>query len=208
MLADTILTVVTPSPTYDLTVLATVKEELGVTVSTYDARLARLIHEASADCERYCHGRVFAQETVTETFRNVWGLRAPLVLDRYPVTAITSVVVDGTTLAADEYEVDGSSGILWRLSSDTRISWAGYKIAVTYTGGFELLATLPRDVERACIEQIKALFYGGPRDPNLKSVDVPGVMSETYWVGGVGEDDAVCPQAADRLAAYRKPAVI
>jgi hypothetical protein len=176
----------------DMTVVATVKAELGITVTTYDDLLDVLIQHASAACASYCN-REFASETVISSFRTPMerGRARPaeaLLLDRTPMTAITTVVEDSVALDAAEYEFDAETGFLWKLSSnDTRVWWTGPKLVVTYTGGYVMLTTLPSDLERACIDLVKHRWFSRQRDPLVKAVDVPGVLSEQYWVGGASE---------------------
>jgi hypothetical protein len=196
------LTVTTASATHDLTVLATVKEELGITGTASDALLARLIAEASADAERYCD-RVFARETVEETFR-LASPREVLLLSRYPAIEIASVTVDDAALEAAEWEADDPSGLLYRLSDATRISWAAGTVVVAYEAGYELLATLPREIERAVIIIVRDLWFEKARDAAIRSQEIPDVETISYLDpdkrprrGGLPAD------AADRLDAYR-----
>jgi hypothetical protein len=65
---NSILTVTTPASSYDLTALATVKTELGITDNTENDKLRTWITQASIIAASYCR-RVFARETLTETFR-------------------------------------------------------------------------------------------------------------------------------------------
>lgn len=197
------LTIITPATTFDLTVLATVKQELGITVTTYDDQLTRLIHEASIACATYCDC-VFALEEVSETF---WLNCAmdELRLARRPVTTITSVVESGVTLTAGtDYAFDPATGSLFRLDgNDNRSAWTG-KVVVQYSGGYALLDGVPRDIERACIALIKTLWFSLTRDPLVRSVEVPGVMTETFWVGGIGDNGALPPNVTALLDPYRR----
>src|ERR1044071_9207493 len=98
------LTVKTPATSFDLTDIDTVKDELEISGSESDDRLARYITEASRAIATWCN-RVFGKETVAETFRNGEGLEC-LVLARRPVVSITSIVEDGVTLSSSDYELD------------------------------------------------------------------------------------------------------
>src|SRR5450759_693293 len=91
--------------TYDLTVLATVKAELGITDRDEDENLARWINQASGVIAKYCN-RVFAQETLSDTFRLKWReCEEILVLSRFPVSSIASVLENDATLdPASDYE--------------------------------------------------------------------------------------------------------
>lgn len=196
------LTVVTAATSQDLTALATVKDELGLTDNSQDEKLKRHIHQASAMCAKYCD-RVFGSEEVTETFRQTSG-QPILSLSRYPVSEISEINLDGEEVDADDYEVDEDSGLLYSLSDDVRGDWGSGKIEVTYTGGYELLSGLPHDIEQACIKLVKALFHGASRDPTVKSEDIPGALSQTFWVGGIGDNGALPPDVTALLDPYRR----
>lgn len=179
-------TVDTAAASKDLTVKETVKTEIGETSTTYDTQIDTHIHQESARIVGYCN-REFASEKVTDKFRPA---RARCVealwLSRVPVGTIHSVVVDGETVDAAEYEVDAPSGELWRLDTSgyrTYWSWSTL-IAVQHTSGYTLLTTLPHDVERACIEQVKAQFRSRLRDPTVRSENAPGLGQMAYSVPG------------------------
>lgn len=93
-----------------LTRLTTVKDELGITDSSKDARLERMIHAATDLAESEC-GRVFVYgASITEKVR---GFGTPqVVVARTPIVTITSVTELGTLLTASDYEslVDQQSG--------------------------------------------------------------------------------------------------
>lgn len=195
-------TVTTAASTYDLTVLETVKEELSITSSATDDLLSRLISEQSAVAAAYC-GRQFAQETIVDTFRVFCGPCQPLVLSRSPIDSITTIVEAGTTLAADDFEYDSDSGFVWRLSGDDRSTWADGKTEVTFIAGYELLAELPRDVERAVLQLIKLSYFGRTRDPRAKSETVEGIGSIDFWVGNVPGKSGLPADVTELLNPYR-----
>src|SRR5579862_1762171 len=105
---DSILTVITPADSYDLTTLATIKAELEITDTNSDVQLGIFIDQASGECATYCK-RVFGKETVSEQFRLGQGSRLhrrsrteELILARYPIVSITSITEeDGTVLVQD-----------------------------------------------------------------------------------------------------------
>jgi len=184
----------------DLTTLATVKSELGITNGASDTELARLITQASQTIATYCN-RVFAKEIVVDHFRlqNECRSTDKLMLSRFPVGAISSVVEDGDALTADDYEVDQKTGFLWRLSSDEHTAWAQAKVLVTYAGGYELLDELPTDIERAAIVLVKQAWFGKSRDPMVKGEEVPGVLRTDYWVGATPGDNGALPAEVEGL---------
>lgn len=191
--------VLTPAATYNLTTVETAREELGLT-DISDPTVLRWIASASDRIARYCN-RVFALETVRESFEfrpgeSAWALR----LSRIPVTAITSVTVDGT--ATTDYKVNATSGVLSRTASGVVGTWFGREIIVTYSGGYELLGTLPRALEDACLVLLRHRSASRDRDPMLRQLEIPGVSTETYWVPANGQDAGLPPEAEDLLAAF------
>jgi hypothetical protein len=219
------LTVTAAAANYNLTAAATFKAECAITGSADDAVIATLIQQASGDIAAYL-GRVLARETVVETFRlgdddceDYWrgygqgwarykpgrGGAEPLALDRWPVASMTSVVEDGTTLDSDEIELKASNGLLYRLSNDVIVPWSGLKVVVTYAAGYSLLAGLPFELERACLDLVKLRYYARDRDPLLRSEKILDV-TESAWTattaaatrGGLPDD------IARRIDAYRR----
>lgn len=205
-----IVTVVTPAASVDLTTLATLKAELGITTTGEDTQLGTWIGQASAACEAYCN-RTFARETLRETFRNPsLGARfASIPLKKYPVTAIASVVEDGVTLTVDtQYEVS-DNGLLYRLDAQADIStWQFSKLVVTYTAGYVLVGDLPRNIERACLSLAKVLRSSSTRDSLVKTESIPGVLDTTYWVGGMpGSVGNMPPDVAALLDPFKEVSV-
>src|SRR5262245_57156213 len=190
-----------------LTVLDTVKLELGITSDEHDERLQALIASASDVVAGYCD-RVFARETVTETFwPEHWRCLErwdALVLARTPIEEIISVTHDEVLLAATDYEFDQQNGTLWRLApAPWPFHWSLFnKVAVTYTGGYLLLDGLPSGVERAAILLCKEYFFQGSRDPRIKTESTPGIYSVDYWVGSTGQSGELPPDVIALLAPY------
>ena len=192
------ITVITPPATNMLTVIATAARELSILEAT--AGLQELIGQASDACARYC-GRAegFGRATVAQTERDIY---APcIVLDRDINPAITSVVEDGVTLAASNYELDGS--LLYRLSDDSRTQWAAAKVVITYAAGYVLLTDTPQDLERACIATLAAIYAARGRDPRIRSEAADGVGSVSYLDPKAGAE-ALPVEAAALLSPYRK----
>ena len=161
------LIVTTPASSYDLTLLATVKAELGITNRKEDENLGRWIKQASDAVAKYCN-RVFVQETVSETFR-LTCRDDGLLLTRFPVSAIVSVVENDTTLVAADYDFISKSGVLNRLRNDRGWQWPIGKAVVTYTAGYASIADLPYGVERATIITVNQYRYVATRDPLLRA---------------------------------------
>lgn len=205
---DSILTVLTTAASYDLTTLANVKAELGVTGSAQDGKLKLYIQQASGAIADYCN-RVFALEAVSEQFRFGWGLGRGvdiLILRRRPVIApITSVVEneDPALTEGDDFEVDYKAGLITRISNGSRRCWTNTKIVVAYSAGHDLLGDLPQAVERACILLVKFYNAKGQRDPLLRSEEVIGVQRFDYQVNQVGDDGGLPPDVLSLLKPHR-----
>lgn len=200
------LTVTTPASTTDLTTLAAVKAELGISTTEHDTQLGNYISQASDSVISYCN-RVFARESVSETFR----IERPgkgLVLSRYPVTAIASVVENGVTLAASDYETNAGDGVLWRLQGDSQSRWACGKIVVNYTGGYllpnDVGRNLPNDIERAAIMMVVHAFNVAGTDASVKRESIDGIGStERFQL----PESGIAPDVESLLARYRQVAL-
>ena len=191
------LIVTTPAKSFDLTLLATVKAELGITDRESDAKLKSYIKQASDAVAQFCN-RVFAIETVTETFRighlyqsfpllgsfqHRYRQHPELILKRYPVTSIISVTENDVVLDATMYELDPNEGTILRLCDDQQANWAAGKTVIVYTAGFSLPTGLPNGVERAAIMLVKQYAAGGDRDPLVRTERVDGAGTTEYYQG-------------------------
>ncbi|WP_144084270.1 phage head-tail connector protein [Magnetospirillum gryphiswaldense] len=161
-----------------MTTVSTVKADLGITGSGDDEWLAAVIDRASAVISRWCR-RVFAVETVSETFR-LNRYQPEMVLSRFPVVAVSAVTVGGTALDASEYEADADKGILYRVDTKGKyVCWPNDVIEVTYSAGYFLPSeherTLPEDVEKAAIMLCKVDYFARVRDPLVKAESIEGV---------------------------------
>lgn len=202
------LTVVTPAALRRLTTVEHVRNDLGLTEGDADdTKVERLIDQATAVAERFCR-RAFAIETVRETIRGC-AIDHVMRLERAPAFAVRSVALNGGTVDALEYELDGVS--LYRLSaSGSRFAWRGSMLVVEYDAGFVLpgdepvagAQDLPADVELAAIRLVGAIFSASSRDQLIKSEDVDGVSSVPYWVPGT-KSSLASPEAEALLKPYR-----
>lgn len=198
---------VVSAPAGDIALLsiAELRATVGATDGSKDAALTALGKRVAASITAACRVApsgvtppTLRLETIVETFR-LKSRQNCLILARRPVVEITSAVEDGVTLGADEYEVDAASGMLYRLSSDVRICWPGCKIVVTYSAGWQ---TVPDDLKLAAVKLAGVFWSEGERiDPNLKSVDIPGVISKEYWVAP-SSDTLVPQEVLDLLGPY------
>ena len=216
-------TVLTPASSYDLTTLATIKDDLAIPAAdtTSDATLARFITEQSALVAQYCN-RVFPVETIRDTFfldrdpypYQVAGLQSELQLSRWPVLAVSSVVetvaLGQTNVLTEgtEYIADRANGWLTRLdpNTGTPTGWSPNQYTVQYQAG---LNSPPPDLEMAVLRLVTARFKARGRDPYLRSQGEPGVGQEQYWVGAMpGQTGPFPPDISAVLEKYRVPAVV
>lgn len=192
------LTVITPAATQDLATLAVVKAGLGITDSSEDATLPPLITRASAAIATATN-RVLVQETVEQTFRDAGA--GSLILDRYPVTTITTITEGGTVLEAVDHEIDAASGIVGRLRSDRAAAWAAGRTVIRYRAGYTL-EEMPPDIVQALVMTVAMYRSAAARDPLLRSESTSDVESLEWQVTTDGLPSAV--QAL--LQGHRRPA--
>lgn len=227
------LTVTTPATNKALITLEQVKTEIGLTSTAEDTYLNTKIPQVIDEIYDYLKvkraadgTRTIAQEELLEIFRPersgrsraglgvVAGFgvtsinrRKSLVLARWPVTAIASVMEGSTTLDTTQYEVT-EAGILTRLSSGYDIGWSHSVIQVAFTAGWVIADdetnTLPGSIAAAAIDYVKELRLSRRRDSKLKSVNVVGVSEREFWVGQVGEEGSMPPNVTSRLDRYRR----
>lgn len=118
--------------------LATARVRIGLQGSdtSKDTLLTAALDAALAMAETYCD-RQFKQLTSSVSLFHFEG--EVIQLQRYPVTALTSLAGDSTTLA--NYHLDGATG---RIVMDGCRRY--HQVDVSFTGGY---ATYPADLELA-----------------------------------------------------------
>ena len=130
--------------TFALTTVARVKDRLGITVSTNDAEILRLIN-AVTDLIEGETGRRFMYGTVTSEVHEIRGVNDMIPIKQAPINTITSIEYSTgigsnrtwVTLDTSLYEKmgDGKSGLIK--------VWGGLgrginAVRVTYTGGYKI----------------------------------------------------------------------
>ena len=181
-----------------LTTKENVKAVLRETGNDDDTLIDQYIDRVSARAAAFCRLARAGTSVPTfgaETLRATWYAESgcyyrdvdQLILPwRTPVSAISSVVEDGTTLTADtDYKLLGG-GLLQRLDSVTFAPklWSGGKIVVVYVAGWSLPGSVPAEIEGAVIDQVKVGYLGTDRDPALRSDSTDGLGAETWAVPG------------------------
>ena len=188
--------VVTPTATAAtrrLTTAAKVRAMIG-SLAGDDSKLEAIIDRVSARATKHCKlaidpvGTVpsFGAEALRATFYPTQEPRGcDLMLPwRVPVTAITSIVEDGVTLAADtDYKLVGG-GMVRRFSDGAPYDWSTGKIVVVYAAGWSLPDGVPPDLEEQVIEQVKTNYLGADRDNAIRSETINDVGAWQYAVAG------------------------
>lgn len=153
-----------------------------------------IIDAVSGECARFCNlaravaGPVstFGQEVVRATWLGTDMDRSSILILpwRAPVTAVGSVMEDGTSLAMNtDFRLVGG-GMLERMTDDAPVSWSPGKIVVSWTAGWSLPTEVPAELEGQVIEQVKMKYLATDRDPALRSENTPDVWSGSYAVAG------------------------
>jgi len=88
-------------------------------------------------------------------------------------------------------------------------AWHYYNaLSVGYSGGWvmpgETGRTLPPAIESACVAYVRSIWFSRRRDPLVKSIEVPGVISYDYWVGGTTDVGAMPPEVSAMLAPFKR----
>jgi hypothetical protein len=148
----------------DLTTLANLKQWLKTTDSTNDALLTRLVSASSEFVLTWLNRDIFTQ-SYTATMDGFGGYKK--IMEQYPITAVSSVVIDQTPIPLS---VNGGNGYTF---NKWRIALIGYRfnrgvsnVVISYTAGY---AAAPPELEQACIE-LASLRY--------KELDRIGLISK------------------------------
>jgi hypothetical protein len=193
------ITVTTAATNSKLVDIAVVRSMLGIDGGGEDDALAGFIDRASDVISRHCK-RVFGLEVVSEQFR-LDTLQEELILARYPVVTLTSLVEDGTTLTVStDYEVDKAKGWITRLYNDRPCWWPIGKVTVAYSAGYTLPAEAPQALQQAALQLIKSFYLGADRDPLIRSESVTPMSSASYF----GGSEYLPPDVLGLLKPFRK----
>jgi hypothetical protein len=146
-----------------LTSLATVKSHLniGVLITNQDTKLERLINASSAKIENFLDRKILTR-SYTE-YQD--GRRADrIILKQWPIEKPSELWDDPSGLFTDvstqidsadfDIENDGDAGLV-QLLNGLRFGRGSRNIKAVYNAGF---ATVPYDVEEACIMTVEFLY--------------------------------------------------
>jgi hypothetical protein len=185
------LTIVTPNTDRSLLTLGERRAAAGVSDGSRDAELTALGNYVDAMITKACQvARAGAApptlrlESVSETYR-LKSTQTCLIVARFPVVEFGDVVENDTVLADAEYEIDGRC--IYRISNGARTCWPCGAVVVPYSAGY---AVVPADLKYAAMKFMQGELSRGSRDPLLRSVSIPDVISKDYWVDP-GKDTVV-----------------
>lgn len=219
---DIVTTIVSPAAVRDLAKLSDVQDDWGIADQSVAPFLSRAITRCSRAAEEFCD-RVFALETVQDMVflpHDAWphalvATVAPLQLSRWPVVAVTSVVVDGIALTEGvDFIVDQGAGQLRRRDADgCARAWTGAVVTVIYSAGYVLpgqdevagAQDLPPDIQDAVSRMVYTRYAERQRDPLVKSEYVDGVGRTEYLEPS--SDGNLSPDVEDILDNYRVPVI-
>lgn len=150
--------------------IADLEAFLQVTIGTPNVPATAAITAASAAIQNYCRQRIeqVANDALTLT---VEPYRSVIHLPETPVTAVASVVEDGTTLVVGTGYRWTSAGLLVRQAGAWNSGWQ--EVVVTYTHGY---ATIPDDIKAVCVRAASRAYQSGLRAS--ASGGIAGIQSE------------------------------
>ena len=128
----------------DLTTLAAVKAHGSITGTEQDALISKLITEVSLGIDNYCN-RPLMSAARTDC-RNGNGGNTMQLRD-FPVSSVSSVLVDGRAVPAANYALVERSVVL----DGHTFTRGRLNVRIDYVAGY---ATPPADIELSCIESV------------------------------------------------------
>lgn len=212
------VTVLEPADNYDLISLDAVKAYFNTPIVTddpNDPRLQMLISMQSKVIADYCD-RVFAHETVSEVIFNTGGLvedgatSISIPLQRWPIIALQSMNLNGTSISSGNYVVDPEFGVV-------RGALIGAELQVVYEAGYDLPEGAPGPLGLAVIDMVRQSYYYGSRDPMIQQIidntagairffPPPGISARAGGgSSGTSTQSALSPTATALVKPYRRP---
>lgn len=158
-------------PDFGIVSLAEVKAALKISRADTDDRLKAAILAASDLCEGpEGTGLTWRRTLVTNELQS--GGVSSFQLSRNPVISITSVTVDGTAVAATDYDLNPATGRMFAVGGEWGWSGRRFNIAVSYVAG--RAGPTPAGVREGTIEMVRHLMAasrGGSGIPRQEEPD-------------------------------------
>jgi hypothetical protein len=211
------------NPAVDLTLLT--PEELRAAAgldsadTSHDAALADMGLEVAAEIASDC---AIASDGInpptlrSEDCHDIFRLTCPaeiLLLSRHHVSAITTILENGTALTSPDWLLDAETGNLARLANNAKTLWGGTIVEVTYTAGFDIV---PAELKAEAKARVAVKYSAGSRDPLARDIrtEIPGVetLEIGYQVGGLSRlmdsSDGLAPESVRRLRRFMTHAMV
>jgi hypothetical protein len=174
---------------------------MGISGSTSDAQIDLIVASVDAAIKKYL-GRQIETAAITGEYYDGNGIDDFIVLSDYPVTAVASVAIDGTTLSSGSYAFDSATGrLFYKPGGSSYGAWpAGRRnILVTFTAGY---ASVPGDLALAatkqCVYEAKLSNVQGGRLGDRSTIMQDGGTAQYVIAGWY-------PGVQEVLDAYRSP---
>jgi hypothetical protein len=184
-----------------LTLLATVKSELGISTSSDDDYLTRQINRYSQLFEEATDKLWYRADDYVESVKSVGDTRIT-VQDRRPLLAINSIAVKGETVDSDDYEIEDADRGWIRIDDDfwestgvatmrmeRHTKYHELRVDVDYNGGYVTPKqeddgtfsprTLPASIEGAVIDTVAQKYRRKGSQTNVTSESI-GSASVSY----------------------------
>lgn len=129
--------------TGNLATLADVKSYLGLTVNTDDGLLGRLVSAASSWIKSFLN-RDILTDSYTEVLDGTGTYK--IMVDQYPITAVSLLVVDGHAVSGSDFVFRQS---VISLTNGAKFPRGIGNVVVSYTAGYE---SVPADINQSCVE--------------------------------------------------------
>lgn len=224
-MSRSIVTVSTPATATALTTVEEVVDRLGTSLTPAEMHTVSVIVDAVSDAARRYTGREFSRQVYVEKVAGTGSVS--LRLRHTPVVSIASIVRDGSTMLASEYQIaDAENGRVYRqdgwdwtvahvasLSRQNRphVGDELPEYEVTYTAGWllpgEAGRTLPYDVEEAAIQSAIDWWNNGKASTNdagpVRRKTIDGLTVEYAVSEGSAAVGALSPVSVQILNRYR-----
>lgn len=147
-------------------------------VAESDPRSALILAGATEAVQRYCGWHIAPARDVTVTLD---GGSSVLYLPTLKLNSVASVVVDGVTMLAEDYEWSRATGNLRsKLYGGFPDSWGG--VVVTFNSGF---STVPADVQQVVL-QMSAMALSSPTGATREQAGQVSMQWATTAAGVAG----------------------
>lgn len=175
---------------------AELEDYLGRTLDSTETRQAELALELATSIIQSYTGQQIEAGTSTETFTS-----GPVTLRQFPVTAVTSVTVDGVLQNVDDYVLTSSGVLQWKWWMVPAPMYSG-TVVVVYDHGY---VDVPADVRAVTL----ALASRGVGDTNAGRVleEAIGTYRVRYASDTLGSGISLTDDDKALLAPYTNYAV-